>query len=155
MAEMTEIHAQMRAAVHGVLEMMFTSPVLADTQFPPAGWVDPITVGLNFHGQTKRGICALAVEEPTARSLASVFLCTEVDSPPLTRESSWEVMCELSNMICGSFLGSVDRQESYRLSSPRSLLPGEIGLIQPLHMSTLQTKHGDLLFVIAVEADKG
>ncbi len=147
------VHAKMRAAANDVLGTMFMSPVLTGTTFPPAGWVDPIIVGLDFEGKRLKGTCALAMEEGTARSLAGVFLSLE-EGVPLTRTSAWDVMCELSNMLCGTLLGRLDQQESYVLSSPRSLLPGEIGLMRPLHRNTLQTKHGGLLFIVALNADK-
>lgn len=147
------VHAKMRAAANDVLGTMFMSPVLTGTTFPPAGWVDPIIVGLDFEGKKMKGTCALAMEEQTARSLAGVFLCPEV-GVALTRNSAWEVMCELSNMLCGTLVGQMDKEESYVLSSPRSLLPGEMCLMRTLHRNTLQTKHGGLLFVVALNADK-
>jgi hypothetical protein len=143
----------MRAAANDVLGTMFMSPVLTGSSFPPDGWVDPIIVGLDFEGKKLSGTCALAMEEKTAQGLASVFLCPE-EGIPVTRTSAWEVMCELSNMLCGTLLGQLDQEESYRLSSPRSLLPGEMGLMRPLHRNTLQTKHGGLLFIVALNSDK-
>jgi hypothetical protein len=153
MAQATAVQLQMRAAANGVLDMMFMSPVVEDVEFPPPHWVDPIIVGLDFTGRETRGICALALEEATARNLANIFLCFE-NGEELSRLSAWDVMCELSNMLCGAFLGHYDKQDSYKLSSPRSLLPGEFGPGQPLHRSILQTKHGGLLFILAFDSEK-
>jgi hypothetical protein len=147
------VHSKMRLAANDVLGMMFMSPVLTGTTFPPAGWVDPIIVGLDFSGTRMHGTCALAMEEQTARNLASVFLCPD-EATPVSRTSAWEVMCELSNMLCGKLLSQIDQQESYSLSSPRSMLPGEMGLMQPLHRNTLQTKLGAVLFIVSINADK-
>jgi hypothetical protein len=62
-------------------------------------------------------------------------------------------MCELSNMFCGRFLAQLDSSRSFRLSPPRSLVPGEIGHMQPLHRSILHTTHGQLLFLVELEDD--
>ena len=105
-------------------------------------------------GIATEGTCAIAMEEQTARHLAGTFLGGGDGTGDLPRLSAWEVMCELSNMLCGTFLGQFDCKESYALSSPRSMLPGEVGLMKPLHRSVLQTKHGGLLFVMALDADK-
>lgn len=144
------LQAHMREAADNVLATMFLSPLVDDPQIQVSRWTDPIIVGLEFQGRHSHGKCAVVTEEPTARALSATFLCEDGD---MTRGSAWEVMCELANMFCGRFLGQMDAQESYRLSSPQSLVPGDIGLMHPLHKSMLRTSHGVVLFLVELEAD--
>jgi hypothetical protein len=143
---------QIREAANVVLGTMFSTPLIEEQlAVAQCGWIDPIIVGLDFRGSSRHGTCALATEESTARLLSATFLCDDGD---LTRRSAWEVMCELSNMFCGKFLGQLDCHQSYVLSPPRSLLPGDIGLMHPLHRSILHTSHGKLLFLVEIDPNK-
>jgi len=143
--------AHIREAADNVLGTMFESPVTEGAQMQVAGWDDPIIVGLDFHGIGSHGKCALVTEESTARALSATFLCEDGD---LTRRSAWEVMCELSNMFCGRFLAQLDSSCSFRLSPPRSMVPGEIGHMHPLYRSELHTSHGKLMFLVELEDEK-
>jgi hypothetical protein len=144
--------AHIREAADVVLGTMFRTPLIEE-QYAVAqyGWIDPIIVGLDFRGNSRHGTCALATEESTARLLSATFLCDDGD---LTRHGAWEVMCELCNMFCGKFLGQFDCHQSYVLSQPRSLVPGDIGLMHPLHRSILHTKHGKLLFLVEIDPNR-
>lgn len=142
--------AHMREAADNVLATMFLSPLVENPQEQVSRWNDPIIVGLEFRGRHSHGKCALVTEESTARALSATFLCEDGE---MSRHSAWEVMCELSNMFCGRFLGQMDAQESYSLSPPTSLVPGDIGLMHPLHKSSLCTAHGIVLFLVELEAD--
>lgn len=144
------LQAHMREAADNVLATMFLCPLVDDPQVQVGRWTDPIIVGLEFQGRYSHGKCALVTEEATAMALSATFLC---EDGGLSRRSAWEVMCELANMFCGRFLGQMDAHESYSLSSPQSLVPGDIGLMHPLHKSMLRTSHGVVLFLVELEAD--
>jgi CheY-specific phosphatase CheX len=107
---------KLRHAAKSVLEMMFMAPVLADQEFPPQGAVDLILIGLRFSGKA-HGTFALAVEATVAERLARSFLCMEA-AEPLDRQAIIEVLSELANMLCGHFLGQLDSNHTFRLSSP-------------------------------------
>ncbi len=146
----TTVLAQIREAADNVLGTMFMSPLVDHAQPKVENWIDPIIVGLDFKGRTISGTCALVTEESTAKVLSATFLFEDGD---LTRRSSWEVMCELANMLCGRFLGQLASEESCHLSSPRSMIPGDIGNMRPLHQSVLHIAHGELLFLVELEMD--
>lgn len=101
-------------AAQNVLEMMCSSPVLRDEEFPPANVQNPILVELRFAGRAN-GRFLLAVDLPTGEALATTFMGL---TGPVERQQVVEVLAELSNMLCGQFLGQWNLEESFDLTSP-------------------------------------
>jgi len=69
---------------------------------------------LKFHG-TFEGVFHLDVTEEAGRGLAATFLGADDDVPAPQMAS---VICELTNMICGSMLSSLDAQADIHLDAP-------------------------------------
>jgi len=69
---------------------------------------------LRFHG-TYSGVFHLDITEDAGRSLATTFLGADDDVP---RPEMASVICELTNMICGSMLSTLDGQADIHLDAP-------------------------------------
>ncbi|MGA3024712.1 MAG: chemotaxis protein CheX [Bryobacteraceae bacterium] len=69
---------------------------------------------LKFHG-TYSGVFHLDVTEDAGRTLATTFLGADEDVPAPQMAS---VICELTNMICGSMLSALDAQADIQLDTP-------------------------------------
>ena len=69
---------------------------------------------LRFHG-TYSGKFHLDITEEAGRSLATTFLGADEDVPKPEMAS---VICELTNMICGSMLSTLDGQADIHLDAP-------------------------------------
>ena len=117
-----QMASKLRDAASSVLDMMCSAPVLADEEFPPAGCIDPMFVGLDFIGEAT-GKFAMAVEWPVAESLARKFLG---NSAPMSRREVVEVLGELANMLCGHLLGQLSYKETFTLSPPKELDRAEV-----------------------------
>lgn len=70
---------------------------------------------LEFQG-TRKGSFGIHTPLPTARLLATNFLGEESEEPGDMQVG--EVVGEIANMICGSFLGRIDSKEAFTLSPP-------------------------------------
>jgi len=69
---------------------------------------------LHFHG-TYSGVFHLDITEEAGRSLASTFLGSD---EALQEEQLGSVICELTNMICGSMLSTLDARADIHLDAP-------------------------------------
>jgi chemotaxis protein CheY-P-specific phosphatase CheC len=69
---------------------------------------------LRFHG-TFSGVFHLDITEEAGRSLATTFLGADEDVPGPQMAS---VICELTNMICGSMLSALDARADIHLDAP-------------------------------------
>ena len=77
---------------------------------------DWISGELDFLGE-ESGTFGIAVPPATAAIIAANFLGEE--EADLTDREKSEVVCELSNMVCGTLLAQVDSKKIYTLSKPR------------------------------------
>ena len=116
------IEAALAESVQEVLEKMFFVD-LADSPpgETPAGG---IAAELNFDGNPP-GSFRLVLDQAAARSAAADFLGE--DPAELSDEQMNEVVCELSNMICGSVLSRIESTATFRLSKPAIVLNEELG----------------------------
>ena len=73
-----------------------------------------IRAELKFHG-TYSGVFHLDVTEEAGRSLATTFLGADEDVPAPVMAG---VICELTNMICGSMLSTLDARADIQLDAP-------------------------------------
>jgi hypothetical protein len=111
-------------ALAEVLETMFFTYVLDAPDFGgiPAG-TPAISSRLNFRG-TPSGVFEIAIPVDAARTLAAGFLGE--DETELCGREIGEVICELANMLCGSFLSRIGALSTYELSHPEVVeAPGE------------------------------
>jgi CheY-specific phosphatase CheX len=95
-----------------VLETMFFTCVLGDTEFKPD---DPISARLDFKGDPS-GSFGLSLSHVTAREIAAGFLALE-DSE-LSQGQVSEVICELTNMLCGTLLSRLESESCFELQHP-------------------------------------
>jgi CheY-specific phosphatase CheX len=64
------------------------------------------------------GSFGIAVPPSIAATIAANFLGE--DESTLSAEQTMEVICELTNMVCGTLLSRMDSKSVFTLSSPRS-----------------------------------
>jgi CheY-specific phosphatase CheX len=100
------------ASASEVLETMFFTGVLGKTEAPPA---DPITTRLDFRG-TPSGSFGLSLSHECSRRIAAGFLAA--DEQEISQNQVDEVVCELTNMLCGSLLSRIESESSFELSHP-------------------------------------
>jgi CheY-specific phosphatase CheX len=141
--------ARLRHAANAVFQTMFMSPVLADQEFPPSGVIDPLLVGLAFHGEV-RGTFALAVASETAERLSLHFMGM-TPGEPIERQSVIEVVGELANMLCGHVLGQLNYHDTFRLTSPCELVLSEFAPKGRTYQRTVHLDEGALSMQVAVE----
>jgi len=110
------------AATGEVLETMFFAGVYGPAQAGGSLAGPRMAARLGFEG-TLSGVLTLSISEPAARALAANFLASEEDDP-VSAPQLGSIVCELTNMICGSLLSRVKTEEHFRLSSPE-LLPDD------------------------------
>ncbi len=103
----------LRGAVDAVLETMFFSTLLGPAE-PDTGTA-VLEAHVSFHGRPS-GSLAVCLSEPSARLLASGFLGE--DEEVLTDSQPGEIVCELTNMLCGSLVSKLESEQSFALGSP-------------------------------------
>jgi CheY-specific phosphatase CheX len=78
-----------------------------------------IKVRVAFRGCPSREL-DVCVSDKSARILASSFLGE--DEERLTAIQPGEVVCEMSNMLCGSLISRLESKQSFDLDSPQIML---------------------------------
>jgi CheY-specific phosphatase CheX len=117
-----------------VLETMFFTGVLGETENLPT---DPITTRLNFRG-TPSGSFGLSLSQDSSRQIAAGFLAE--DEQEISQERVDEVVCELTNMLCGSLLSKIESEATFELSHPElAPLPDN-----PEYSSNFEIENGTL-----------
>lgn len=111
----TETAPWLSAAASDVLETMFFSPVIDETPVSEAPGEAALAARLQFSG-ARSGSFTVRVTEGAARMIAANFLAEETDEPAPSQVA--EVVCELTNMMCGAVLSRLDRGAHFDLSSP-------------------------------------
>jgi CheY-specific phosphatase CheX len=116
--ETTEIQPALASAVEEVLETMCFTSVLASTEGGrPAGEdaAPQIRAALQFAGNPPGGF-EVSVSLGLARTLGAGFL--GLDETEVSDSQAADVVCELSNMICGSVLSRLESGTMFRISHP-------------------------------------
>lgn len=116
--EPIELCASMTNAAEEVLNSMFFIGVESslETCGEAAGTDESwIAAKVEFQGP-RPGSFGISAPLPTARLLASNFLGQ--DEAELENAQAMEVLCELSNMVCGAFLSTLGGEGVYDLSHP-------------------------------------
>lgn len=106
-----DLHSLLAPAVADVLETMFFSECLGPSQPEPNG----LEAEVAFTGETS-GTVGVRISEASARGLAASFLGESEDS--LTDTQVTQVVCELTNMLCGCIASKITSHTCFDLSSP-------------------------------------
>lgn len=114
-----QFESALRDAVTEVLETMFFASVGEETAEGCAG--DSLIATLRFVGSPS-GSFSLAVSREAAVEMAANFLGCEEDEGGDEAGSGQpeEVVREMANMVCGSFLSRVEGGSHFELEAPRS-----------------------------------
>ena len=134
----------LRDSVQDVLERMFFIDVAAD----PADFADDVSpcshdlaARVSFEGDPS-GALTLRISCAAARQIAADFLGAEIEE--VSERQVVEVICELSNMICGSLLSRVEDAATFKLSAPSLLPSDEAGVDSDTNQYTVTLPNGTL-----------
>jgi len=105
--------------VKAVLETMFFTTPLVPCE--PETSNNALEARLNFHGFPS-GTLSVRLSEASARTLGAGFLGK--DEEALEDIQVRQVVCELSNMLCGSLVSKLESDRRFDLDSPE-LIPFE------------------------------
>jgi CheY-specific phosphatase CheX len=107
------------ASASEVLETMFFTGVIGEAESLPS---DGLTTRLNFRG-TPSGSVGVSLSRESSRQIAAGFLAEEEQG--ISQDRVDEVICELTNMLCGSLLSKIESDGAFELSHPElAPLPG-------------------------------
>jgi hypothetical protein len=112
------------ACINEVLAAMFFAEALPQCESSPFHDLDSLSASAEFHGD-REGWMWLSLSQGCLRRLASSFLGTDTEED-VTSEDLKQVLCELANMICGSFLSRTNREGNFMIRAP--LCPAAAGL---------------------------
>lgn len=110
--QISNLDQLMSTCASEVLETMFFIGVMGETTDLPT---NPITTRLDFRG-TPSGSFGLALPHDSSRQIAAGFLAEEEQD--ISQSQIDEVICELTNMLCGSLLSRIESETSFELSHP-------------------------------------
>jgi CheY-specific phosphatase CheX len=97
-----------------VLETMYFTGVIGPLNEAPSGeWV---CTSLDFRG-SRTGSLGVRAPLATARTLAESFLGAEPET--ISTSQCFEVLGEMTNMICGAVLSRLAHEEQFSLSHPQ------------------------------------
>lgn len=130
--EPTDFHPLLASATAEVLESMCFMSADENCSEPIAEDETWIAAKLHFRGPSS-GDFGLRTPLGTARTIASNFLGE--DESDLNTFQVIEVLCELSNMICGALLGRLGSDGVYDLSHPER----DLGLVRQEANSACRT----------------
>ena len=109
----TDMQRVFLESVGEVLETMFFTGVVEEEAKEENPTI--VSAGLAFHGNLS-GRFGVRVPHSTGRQMASSFL--GLDEDELSEEQIGDVVCELTNMICGSVLSRVEAGARFELMHP-------------------------------------
>lgn len=134
-----------------VLETMFFSAPLGPAE-PETGGA-ALEARLAFRG-IPSGILAVRLSEPGARLLAAGFLGE--DEERLTDEQLGQVVCELTNMLCGSLVSKLESEVHFNLAPPvlvtAQCVPASIAELPPTACQSFALDIGNLTVTLRLEA---
>jgi len=110
------------AAAADVLETMFFSPVMGEAAGDGAAPAAALAARLRFSGG-RSGTFAVRISNSAAENMATNFLGEETE--PQTASQVQDVICELTNMLCGSVLSRLDSKAHFDLGRPEPVDPLE------------------------------
>ncbi|MGH9586200.1 MAG: chemotaxis protein CheX [Acidobacteriaceae bacterium] len=125
----TDFQSLMTSSADEVLNSMFFVGVESNGDESAAAAEEWIAARMTFRGPLS-GAFGIGAPLRTARTLAANFLGQ--DEAEIQDAQMQEVFCELSNMICGSFLSRLGNESVYDLSHPvcdDAASPAEEGVV--------------------------
>ena len=128
-------------AVREVLETMFFACVYAETSGGETGGL--IEARLPFAGQWA-GEFRLGISPEAARSIAAGFLGLE-DEAEIGATQIGDVVCEVTNMVCGSVLSHLGADVAFDLQPPRLVEAGGAGSAPEYAVRTFDLGNGTLM----------
>ncbi|HVP46065.1 MAG TPA: chemotaxis protein CheX [Bryobacteraceae bacterium] len=120
---MTEMSEAISTAAADVLETMFFSPVMAEVAAEAGMPAATLAARLQFSGG-RSGTFAVRISTAAAENMAANFLGEEAGQPASGQVQ--DVICELTNMLCGSVLSRLDREAHFDLGHPELVDPLEV-----------------------------
>ncbi|MFN7994809.1 MAG: chemotaxis protein CheX [Bryobacteraceae bacterium] len=127
--EASEIGTVLTSAVEEILETMCFTPVLSSAEGDPPPDVEAsgpkLCAEVQFHGSPSGGF-RVGVPKKLAQAVGAAFLGQE--ETEVSDSQAEEVVCELTNMICGSVLSRLESKTIFKITHPE-LIPvtGKIG----------------------------
>jgi CheY-specific phosphatase CheX len=109
----TDLQQIFLESVGEVLETMFFTGIVEEDSKEESDSL--VSAELVFHGHPS-GRFGVRVPYSTSRRIASSFL--GLDEDELSEEQIGEVVCELTNMVCGSVLSRVETEARFELMHP-------------------------------------
>jgi CheY-specific phosphatase CheX len=108
-----ELKHLLAPAVDDVLEMMFFSETFGPCELDSSG--AGLEANVAFAGETS-GSVGVRISQASARCLTASFLGESEDA--LTGTQIAQVVCELTNMLCGCIVSKMTSQGCFNLDSP-------------------------------------
>jgi len=144
----TVVAESLAAAAADVLETMFFSSVIGEAPVRATPSADAVAARLQFSG-ARSGAFALRLTEAAAQVIAANFLAEETDEP--SKPQVQEVVCELTNMMCGSVLSRLDRGAHFDLGQPAVVDAAEVA--QPEAVSrAFDIGEGEIAIFLSMDA---
>jgi CheY-specific phosphatase CheX len=148
----SEWDERLAAAAGQVLETMFFTAIHGPAEAAGSIAAARVAAHLTFAGTTC-GALTVSVSESSVRALAANFLAMEQEDP-IPASQIGCIVCELTNMICGSLLSRVKTEQHIRLSSPE-LWPEDAALPAEPPSQSLDLGDGTIDLWLAVEEHAG
>jgi len=109
-----DLNRNLQLAAADVLETMFFAAAMPLPMIEaPAG----VSATVHFSG-THAGALSVSLEEDAARAIAGNFLGVE-EAGDIEASQVGEVVCEMTNMLCGALLSRWNANGEYSLDAPR------------------------------------
>ncbi len=113
-------NALVSTAVHAVLETMFFTDPRGPVEPAPEVRSPLLASRLSFRGEPS-GRFGVSVSMDAARQLAAGFLAENVAD--LTDARVEQIVCEMTNMLCGSVVSTLENDQRFTLSPPELIPP--------------------------------
>jgi CheY-specific phosphatase CheX len=143
MTELVKTEVLLEAAQQ-VLETMFFTSVMGDRDAPPES--PCVDARVAFHGAPS-GVFGIRLSAPAARTITGNFLGAE-DESEVTEAQIGEVVCEMTNMLCGAVLSKVESESTFDIAKPE-LAPAPTGWTRSLDLDS-----GALMLALSLEEAK-
>jgi CheY-specific phosphatase CheX len=115
-----EVERLLREAARDVLETMFFATVAEGAVGEPLAEAH-LATRLRFRGAPP-GEFRLRISRDAAQAIATAFSGRENESDLAPGEVE-QVLCELTNVICGAVLSRLEKDTTFELESPEALAP--------------------------------
>ncbi len=135
-------------SVGEVLENMFFTGVFDEDASNLDGEISLVAARLSFRG-TPSGEFGIRTKPETVQKLSASFLGEDESS--ISQSQGGEVLCELANMMCGSFLSRLEKDGRFELSKPELQPVGEDVPRDCVIRREFQAEEGSLQVWLAVE----